>query len=175
MKCSSLALVLAAAAPLTALSVAEGPASASGGTPKGGMVEFYEVTPNGSQTSTVVITGAVADVGTDMATSGGADSVLTLRSGTIDVHSAALDHKLATAVPRVNPANCGATLTVTGDTKVVSGTGTYQGIKGTIHVVFSTAAVLPKLSNGKCDESNSAVPLGVIDWIHGTGKVSFSS
>jgi hypothetical protein len=64
-------------------------------------------------------------------------------------------------------------LAATAPAKLFNGTGAYTGIKGTVILTISSAAVLPRLSNGKCDESQNAVAVGEVTISQGSGVVSF--
>jgi len=75
----------------------------------------------------------------------------------------------------VNPATCAAVYSITGATyKISNGTGSYKGIKGSGTANVKFGGRLPKLSNGKCDESPSAVPVKgtAVAVIHASGPVT---
>ena len=74
----------------------------------------------------------------------------------------------------VNARTCLATGRASGSITLESGTGAYKGISGTLSVGGDAYAVLPRLKSGKCDESASTVPLGVVGMLSGSGKVSIS-
>jgi hypothetical protein len=60
----------------------------------------------------------------------------------------------------VNPKTCAATFNVTGVTyKLSHGTGKYAGISGHGNATLKFTGTLPKLSNGSCNESSSALPV----------------
>jgi hypothetical protein len=60
----------------------------------------------------------------------------------------------------VNPKTCAAAYTETGLKYTLgSGTGKYKGIKGNGTADIKFTATLPKLSNGKCNESPTATPV----------------
>jgi hypothetical protein len=75
----------------------------------------------------------------------------------------------------INPTTCAAAYTDTGlKYKIGSGTGKYAGIagSGTANIKFS--GTLPKLSNGKCNESTTAVPMAgtALSVVHASGPVT---
>jgi hypothetical protein len=60
----------------------------------------------------------------------------------------------------INPMTCVAVYTDNGVRYTVgSGTGKYKGIKGSGVATLKFTGRLPKLSNGKCDESTSVTPV----------------
>jgi hypothetical protein len=60
----------------------------------------------------------------------------------------------------INPTTCVANYAETGVKYTVgSGTGKYKGIKGSGSANIRFTGTLPKLSNGKCDESAAATPM----------------
>jgi hypothetical protein len=73
-----------------------------------------------------------------------------------------------------NVSTCLATGRTNGSISFESGTGAYKGISGTLSIGGDTYAVLPRLKSGKCNESPSAAPLGVVGMLSGSGKVNIS-
>lgn len=73
-----------------------------------------------------------------------------------------------------NASTCLATGRTSGSISFESGTGAYQGISGTLSIGGEAYAVLPRLTSGKCNESTSAVPLGAVGMLSGSGKVTIS-
>jgi hypothetical protein len=74
----------------------------------------------------------------------------------------------------LNASTCLATGRQSGSIILESGTGAYKGISGTLSIGGDAYAVLPRLKSGKCNESSSAVPLGVVGMLTGNGKVTIS-
>jgi hypothetical protein len=75
---------------------------------------------------------------------------------------------------QVDAGTCLVTLSASGSISLQSGTGAYKGISGTLSIGGDAYAVLPRLNSGKCNESSSAVPLGVVGMLTGSGKVTIS-
>ena len=148
--------------------------TAFGNSPRGGPVQVFGTPTNGGG-GQVVLTGAVGDFGTasSVNAAGKPDSfgnykLLTLSQGTILVKGQGGNNGPPTTF---NARTCSATFVHTGTDPVVSGTGAYAGIDGSLKVTVSFALVLP-LKNGKCDTSNSAVPLAQYGSIMGSGTLS---
>jgi hypothetical protein len=75
----------------------------------------------------------------------------------------------------INPSTCRAVYTVTGLAyKIGSGTGTYKGISGSGTANLKFTGTLPKLSNGKCNESTSATPIAGTAYsvVHASGPIT---
>jgi hypothetical protein len=140
---------------------------------RGGLVHVYDVNPGTTGTGSIVITGGIADSGTDQAgVSADADRIV-LSKGTFEVNNSAIQKKFSTVKAKGNPANCGVVLAVTAPATLFNGTGAYKGIAGTVTLTITNAAVLPTKSNGKCDESPNSVALGEVTISQGSGTVSF--
>jgi hypothetical protein len=75
---------------------------------------------------------------------------------------------------QVNASTCLVTLTASGSVIFERGTGAYTGISGTLSIGGDAYAVLPRLKSGKCNETPSAVPLGIVGMLSGSGKVTIS-
>ncbi len=73
----------------------------------------------------------------------------------------------------INPKTCAALYTETGLKYTIgSGTGKYKGIKGDGTANLRFTGTLPKLSNGKCDESPSATPTAASSVVNASGPVT---
>jgi hypothetical protein len=149
-------------------------ASPKAATPlKGGPIQIF-VTPNlQSQNGggTILFVGAIADHGT---TAGNKSGVATLTKGTITVDLSKLNSASNSANPSMlNQTTCSFVVKISAPVTIVSGTGAYAGAHGTLvlHEVF--AAILPRLANGKCNGSNSAVPVSQYGEIQGAGTIGF--
>ena len=82
-------------------------------------------------------------------------------------------HQLAGVFRTFYPASCSYSGAAKGKVPIVSGTGTYAGIKGTLTATVIEAEQASLLKNGKCNTSDAA-PLLAADLIAtATGKVSF--
>jgi hypothetical protein len=73
----------------------------------------------------------------------------------------------------VNPSTCSTTVSASGTLPIVSGTGLYATASGSAHITVSVGFIFPRLSSGKCNESNSAKPTASQQIVYGTGTVSF--
>jgi hypothetical protein len=73
---------------------------------------------------------------------------------------------------RLNASTCLVTLTATGSFSLVSGTGAYKGISGSLAISGHVYAVLPRLRNGTCNQSASTSLLGTAGMLTGTGTVT---
>ncbi|MGO9582709.1 MAG: hypothetical protein ACLP36_07870 [Acidimicrobiales bacterium] len=69
----------------------------------------------------------------------------------------------------VNPTTCFLTYIYSATASVGRGTGAYSGISGPLSWHGQVVAVLPRLKNGKCNETSNVVPINV------TGEISGSS
>ena len=140
----------------------------------GGVIHVYESGSDVTGVGQDVITGAFTDYGVDHAgiADDGQVNKIVLTKGSFEVNTAELDKSL-TPVSE-DATTCTIVLKGTGPTKLLAGTGAYAGISGTITVTEQTALIFPKLSSGKCNESETARPLAGPYWVSGSGSVSFS-
>jgi hypothetical protein len=159
-------------------SVALGASSSK--TPAGGPIQIFVQPGQGQGKGKILITGAVGDYGTTSptASSGGKKfGTATLKKGTIKIDLTAISAKVDKANPTINKATCSASLTETAPAPVVSGTGLYAGIQGSIQItesfgfLGSTYKSGPK--KGQCNMSNSAPTVAQMGTVYGKGKVSF--
>jgi hypothetical protein len=154
-------------------------------TPKAGTI-YVSLTPGNSATYPIVIAGTFADYGsaTTIDANGKVDPngdyvKIALKQGGFEVNTTTLNKKANSAPPTSNnTTNCSFSFSVTGPVTLSDGTGSYQGISGTLNITESYVAILPRNTSGKdkgqCNESNSATPLASNGNISGSGKVSFS-
>jgi hypothetical protein len=163
---------------LSSLAFMSAPASAA---TKGGMVHIWS---SGSGVTTpILLTGAIADYGngTSQDKNGKVDinglyekAVLKKGSFLIDSHglAAAFGH----AQQSFDATTCSGSISVTGPTSIVpgSGTGAYKGMKGTITVTLTIAAISPRLASGKCNQSDNAQSVSQYSTVTGSGAISFS-
>lgn len=161
-----------------------GGTSAVGAAPAGGAIQVY-VTPNNTGGGPIVITGAIGDFGKTQAinkngtpNSNGNFVKITLKKGTFEVDSTALNTLANKMQPTVNPITCSGSLSATAPVTLFNGTGLYKGISGTVKITEKFAFVLPTFAGGskkgQCDERNSAQPIAQYSSITGTGTVKFS-
>lgn len=147
----------------------------------GGAIQLW-VTPNpsGNGGGTVLITGVVAAYGTaQKVTASGKPSPkgtyrkVTLKGGTLLINVTDFEKANNNASPTMfNKSNCSAYVAVTAPVAIVSGTGAYAGITGTVALHAENAVILPKTKKGVC--KLNANPVNDYVTITGTGTVKFS-
>jgi len=159
-------------------------ASYGAGMPPGGPVAvFVTPSPDGIH-GPIVITGAIGDHGqtTSMDKNGKPDANgnyvrITLKRGTFEINSTALNAKIGKAQPTFNKATCSYQFTGMGPVTLFNGTGLYTGISGTVNITLTFAGVGPLYNTGKhkgqCNLSNNAQPVAQYSSITGTGAVKF--
>lgn len=159
-------------------SVALGAGSSSA--PAGGPIHVFVQPSQGQGNGKILITGAIGDYGaTHKASSSGGKqyATATLKKGTITFDLTAITAKVNRATPTFDKATCSASITESAPVPVVSGTGLYAGISGTVRLtesfgfIGSTYKSGPK--KGKCNLSNSAPTVAQMGEVYGTGTVSF--
>ena len=96
-----------------------------------------------------------------------------LSNGSFEVNTGAIQKKFSASRAKGNPTKCGVVLAATAPATLFDGTGAYAGIKGTVILTISSAAVLTRSPNGTCDESPKAVALGEVTISQGSGTISF--
>jgi hypothetical protein len=159
-------------------SVALGASSSK--TPAGGAIAIL-VTPGGTQgQGKILFTGAVGDYGSSSPTesSGGKKfGIATLTKGTIKIDLTAIAAKVDGANPSVDEATCSASITETAPAPVLSGTGLYAGIHGTLQITesfgFIGSTYKTGAKKGQCNMSNSAPTVAEMGQVYGNGTVSF--
>jgi hypothetical protein len=148
------AAILAAAAGITLLTAGWSSADPSG-------TQSFVFTTHSTAANPLynaVATGVFKATGTVQATSAASNAPLRARfpGGTFLISQVSSGKQTGT----INPTTCAAAYTDTGLKYTIgSGTGTYNGITGTGTANLKFTGTLPKLSNGKCNESTTAVPL----------------
>jgi hypothetical protein len=150
-------------------------ASAATMPPRGGAIEVF-VTPSYTATGrgTILIVGAIADHGSTSNAKATGIGTATMTKGTLKLDLSKLNAAANNASPpMMNSTTCSFILRPSAPVTIVSGTGAYVGAHGTvlIHEVFSF--ILPHLASGKCNESNSAVPVAQYGSVEGSGTIAF--
>jgi hypothetical protein len=149
-------------------------------TTKGGLVHVWS-TGSGIRTP-ILITGAIADYGTGISQdkngkldANGLYEKAVLKKGSFIINSSGLAPAMEKAQPIFNSTNCSASLSGTGPTTIVpgSGTGAYVGIKGTVVITLTLAFIEPKLANGKCNQSANPPSASSYSTATGSGTLSF--
>jgi len=152
--------------------------------PAGGEIQVFETPPLTGTTGTVLVTGALGDHGEAVKVDksgtpdlNGTYSKLELSRGTILVNGTRLSDRIASGsgTARLNPASCSIEGSVTEPVEIVSGTGSYANITGTVEVKFTLAELAPTYSSGpkkgQCNPSNG--PDAAWASVTGSGTVSF--
>ena len=151
----------------------------SSGTPAGGPIQLFVQPAQSQGNGKVLFTGAIGDYGSTHAvtTDGKKLATATLKKGTIKLDITAIAKKANNATPTVDAATCSGSVTVSAAAPIVSGTGLYAGIHGTVKItesfgfIGSTYKSGPK--KGKCNTSNSAPTVAEMASVYGSGEVSF--
>jgi hypothetical protein len=146
----------------------------------GGAIELWITPTTSGGTGHVLVTGVVGDYGkSENATAAGKlisnkspYKDLILKHGTILINLTEYSNAENEAKPTMfNTANCSSYLTVSAAAQIMSGTGSYKGITGTLALSADTAVLLPKTKKGACNEN--ANPLDGYLSVSGTGTVKF--
>jgi hypothetical protein len=151
----------------------------SSGTPAGGRIQLFVQPGKTKGNGKILLTGAVGDYGSShsVTTDGKKFGTATLTKGTIKLDLTAVTKKANTATPTVDAATCSGYISVSAAAPIVSGTGLYAGIHGTVKItesvgfIGSTYKSGPK--KGQCNMSNSAPTVAEMAAVYGSGTVSF--
>jgi hypothetical protein len=158
-------------------------AAAAPTAPLGGQI-YIHATGSSGPVGTIVIVGAIGDHGKTLnidkdgkPDSNGNFVRITLRKGTFEVDSTALDTKLEKQAPMVDKSTCSFMASGTERVTLFNGTGLYKGIKGSAMITVAFGGVGPDYASGpnkgQCNMHNSAKPLAQFGSISGPGTVSF--
>jgi hypothetical protein len=152
----------------------------SSGTPAGGRIQLF-VQPGQKQGSgKVLFTGAVGDYGSSHSVTAGGKKIATatLKKGTVKIDITAVSKKANDpTTATTDAATCSASATVSAAAPILSGTGLYAGIHGTVKItesfgfLGSTYKSGPK--KGQCNMSNSGTTVAQMTAVYGSGTVSF--
>jgi hypothetical protein len=153
--------------------------------PAGGAVKLYATPEGNGLHTTVLFTGAIGDHGQALtidkngkANANGNYVKVTLKYGTFEINSTALNAKANKMQPTGTPTTCSGLFVASGPVSLFDGTGLYTGISGTLTVTETFAFIGPRYASGakkgQCNESNSAEPIAQYSSITGTGTVKFS-
>ena len=153
----------------------------SSGTPAGGPIHLFVQPAKSQGNGKILFTGAVGDYGSSSpAVSSGGKKIgtATLTKGTIKIDLTAIVAKINNANPKIDAATCSASVTESAASPIVSGTGLYAGIHGTVKITESFGVLgsfyTSGSNKGKCNLSNSnAPPVATMATVYGTGTVSF--
>jgi hypothetical protein len=151
--------------------------------PAGGQI-YVQATGSEGPAGTIIITGAIGDYGKTLSidkngkTDNNGNYVrITLKKGTFEVNSTALNAKTRNAQPIINTTTCSFRFTGTDPVTLFNGTGLYAGLKGKVLITLSFGGVGPLYKSGphkgQCNMSNNAPALAQWGTITGPGTVSF--
>jgi hypothetical protein len=173
-------LLAAAGASLYPATATFGAGSTTGGT----VHVFISPSLTGNGGGTIVLTGAIGDYGTAIKAnpSGqparkGPDSLAKLHHGTILLDRAPLTRAIQAGTEHARPdlASCSLHGSTNATLPILSGTGRYAGISGSLRVKFTFAEVAARYTkgtkNGKCNLA--AGPVAQWASVVGTGNVTF--
>jgi hypothetical protein len=152
----------------------------SSGTPAGGRIQLFVQPGKAQGNGKILFTGAVGDYGSShsvSSTGGKKFGTASLTKGTITLDLTAVTKKANNASPTFDAATCSGSISVSAAAPIVSGTGLYAGIHGTVKItesfgfIGSTYKSGPK--KGRCNLSNSAPTVAQMGTVYGSGTVSF--
>ena len=134
----------------------------------GGEIHVYGVNTGGGNSNQIIITGAIAARGETHNVSENIGMVTT-PDGTFKVNLRELNHAPGTG--GLNGKTCSGAFMVAAPITLFDGTGAYKGIRGTIELKETFAAIVPRTDNGTCN--GNANPSTSVSFFQGAGSVSF--
>jgi hypothetical protein len=156
----AIVVVMSGGAVLGVLGLGGGVLSAYGSSTKTGTENFSGSTTSSANNPTIPLkaSGVFTDTGSFVLGNGkSTKGTLDFSKGKIDVtHSIGNDNAPPTSF---NAKTCHVVFESPGTFTVTGGTGTYEGATGHGSYKVTFSATLPKLKNGKCNESNNAQPV----------------
>ena len=153
--------------------------------PTGGPIAI-QATLGGGATGRIVIAGSIGDWGTARSVdrNGKPDDSgnyvkVTLRKGTFEIDSTALNRKTTNPHPQdSSDVTCSVSVRGSAPVRLLNGTGLYQGITGTVHATLTFTGVGGRYETGarkgQCRQGGER-PLAMIGAVTGRGTVRFSS
>ncbi len=167
-KAALVGLTVTAAAVSFAVSTAS--AGSAAPNPAAGTINVYLVNTslNPNASNEILITGSFSDHGT------GKKGTWHLAKGTITVNNSAIAAIIKSPSWGTSYASsCSFDGVAKGPVTIVSGTGAYVGITGSLSFTLTEAGQGPRLKNGKCNEANNAQAVAQDLIGTGSGTVSF--
>ena len=144
--------------------------------PRGGVIEFYTSGTLATPIRAYVITGVFADSGATSPKDNRAKG-LQLTKGSIRINNSAAnaaESRIYAHLDRyVNASTCALTYHYTAPIELLSGTGAYAGITGSVTLHNTDVGVLPRTAAGACNESPNVTPIGFLSESYGSGRASF--
>jgi hypothetical protein len=159
--------------------------SAPAASPTGGTIALFASVGN-NPTSKIVVAGAIGDWGTAVTIDkdGRRDEhgnyvKVTLRKGSFEINSTALNKATASPRPQVaSDKTCSISTSGSAPVTLFNGTGLYKGIGGTLKVTLSFAGVGRRYQSGpnkgQCLHSDTEPPLAMLGSVTGRGTIHFT-
>lgn len=171
---------------LAALVVAGVAASAApAAAPTGGAIALF-ATVGDSPSGKIVVAGAIGDWGDTLSIDrdgrpdlNGNFVRVTLKKGTFEIDSTALNKKMANPRPQIaSDVTCSVATSGSGPIKIFNGTGLYKGITGTAMVTLRFTGIGTRYQSGpkkgQCSHSENVKPLAMLGSVVGRGTVHFT-
>ena len=137
-------------------------------TSRGGEVHVYGVNTGAGNENQIIITGAIAARGVTHNVSENIGMVTT-PDGTFKVNLRELNHAVGTG--GFNKETCSGAFSQSAPITLFDGTGAYKGIKGTITLHTTFAAIVGRTDGGSCNANGN--PITGLSFFQGEGSVSF--
>jgi hypothetical protein len=150
-----------------ALGVASATAAPHAQTTRSGRIAIL-VTAHGSGKSYDIVTGAIADYGTDH-DAGHNTQKIVLSKGSFELAAGDFNKNFKTTIDKATCAVVGSSQAA--NLRISHGTGAYAKITGSISIKGTFVELAKKSTSGKCDLNK--VPISASDVITGTGTVSY--
>jgi len=163
-----------------ALAALAGAGAASAGSAAGGQVWVF-VTANGRNHQNVLVAGAIGDYGSGRTVDAsgkpnqnGKFEQLKLHKGTVLIDAAKFNAASNNPRPIIrSKTTCSAVLSWSAPVTIISGTGAYKGITGTLNMKGTFAGVSARFRSGprkgRCELGSNVQPLDLYVSITGTG------
>jgi hypothetical protein len=174
---------LLAGSTLALLAIGTGGVVAATVPPEGGPIAVM-ATVGSSPSGKIVVAGAIGDWGTALTIDkkgkpdeNGSYVKVTLRKGSFEIDSTALNMKTANPRPQVaSDTTCSVFASGSAPVTFFNGTGLYKGITGTAHVTLTFTGVGRRYPSGpkkgQCNHSDTQ-PLTMLGAVIGRGSVQF--
>jgi hypothetical protein len=150
-----------------ALGVASATAAPNARAAKSGRIAVF-ITAHGSGKSYDIVTGAIADYGTDH-DAGHNTQKIVLSKGTFELAAGDFNKNFKIKTDKTTCAVIGSSHAA--NLRISHGTGAYAAITGSISITGTFVELARKSPSGKCDLNKA--PLSASDVISGTGRVSY--
>lgn len=171
----------AAALVVAGVAASAAPAAA----PTGGQISLF-ATVGYSPSGKIVVAGAIGDWGRTLSIDedgkpdlNGNFVRVTLKKGTFEIDSTALNKKMANPRPQIaSDVTCSVATSGSGPVRLFNGTGLYKGITGTAQVTLSFTGIGSRYQSGpkkgRCLHSDNVKPLAMLGSVVGRGTVRFA-